>query len=278
MYFDFSISLTVLAILTTPATSFTAGTARADGWSLATMPKLVLVDRDGVVNEDVGAPGVLHSSQLELTPGAGLALGRLRRAGCKIALITNQSCVGKGLITEGDLVHNIHGRLQEMLLDEDKDANFDRIFYCTSLKESNDHRMKPNPGMIEEAMELLFFGVEDTCSYYCDTTVFVGDALRDLEAAARAGVPTRILVETGYGRGIMGGEEAPDVDGTVKVVDENENENNIELTTTTTTTMDNSSDSSPKPYIFPFLYAKNFCSAVEWILTSSTKTHTRKKQ
>ena len=240
------------------------------------MPKfLVLVDRDGVVNEDVGAPGVLHSSQLELTPGAGLALGRLRRAGCKVALITNQSCVGKGLITEDERVRDIHGRLQEMLLDEDKDAEFDHIFYCTSLKDSNDHRMKPNPGMIEEAMELLFFGVED--SYDCDTTgtVFVGDALRDLEAAARAGVPTRILVETGYGRGIMGGEEAPDVDGTVKVVDENENENNIELTTTT---MDNSSDSSPKPSIFPFLYAKNFCSAVEWILTSSPKAHTRKKR
>ena len=255
MYFDFSISLIILAVLTTPATSFTAGTGlRTDGSSLATMPKLVLVDRDGVVNEDVGAPGVLHSSQLELTPGVGLALGRLRRAGCKIALITNQSCVGKVFITEGDLVHNIHGRLQEMLLDEDKDANFDHIFYCTSLKESNNHRMKPNPGMIEEAMEL--FGVDS----YSDT-VFVGDALRDLEAAARAGVPTRILVETGYGRGIMGGEEAPNVDGTVKVVIEKEN--NIDLMTT-----DCSESSSKSSTIFPFVYAKNFYSAVEWILAT----------
>jgi len=141
-----------------------------------------------------------------------------------------------------------------MLVDEDKDADFDHIFYCTSLKESNNHRMKPNPGMIEEAMKLF-------CVDSYSDTAFVGDALRGLGAAARAGVPTRILVETGYGRGIMGGEEAPNVDGTVKVVIEKEN--NIELTTT-----DYSEGSSKPSSIFPFLYAKNLYSAVEWILAT----------
>jgi len=260
-----SIPLIALAVSTTFVTSVspempstkTASSTRA-------IPKLVLVDRDGVINEDVGAPGVLDASRLELTTGAGFALGCLRRAGYKVVLITNQSCVGKGLITESDLCF-IHSRLQEMLLEEDNDARFDEIFACTSLKESNDHRMKPNPGMIEEAMKL--FGGDAAVASTFDSLMFVGDTLSDLEAAARAGVPTRILVETGYGRGIMGGKEAPDNDGTVEIVDEKQKSSDP-LTTTTRIQCDN--DDVSKPSIFPFLYAKNFCSAVQWILKNMT--------
>lgn len=230
--------------------------------STTSTPKLVLVDRDGVINEDLGAPGVLDASKLKLTPGAGFALGRLRRAGYKVALVTNQSCVGKGLITESDLC-NIHKRLLEMLSEEDQDAIFDTIFYCTSTKEMNDYRMKPNPGMVEEALEL--FGVDTAVAGDRNTVLFVGDTLTDLQAAARAGVSLRILVETGYGCGIMKGEQAPDVDGTVKVV--NENESNVELVTT-----DNCANDLSKQSIFPFLYAKNFCSAVEWILKTETSS------
>jgi D-glycero-D-manno-heptose 1,7-bisphosphate phosphatase len=257
-----SIPLITLAVSTTFVTSVspemppikTPSTTRAT-------PKLVLVDRDGVINEDVGAPGVLDASRLELTTGAGFALGCLRRAGYKVVLITNQSCVGKGLITESDLCF-IHTRLQEMLLEEDKDARFDQIFACMSLKKSNDHRMKPNPGMIEEAMKL--FGGDDAVASTFDSLMFVGDTLSDMEAAARAGVPTRILVETGYGRGIMGGK-APDVDGTVEIVDEKQRSSD-----SLTTTMKCDNDDISKPSIFPFLYAKNFCSAVQWILTNMT--------
>lgn len=215
------------------------------------------------MNEDVGAPGVLRASQLELTPGAAPALGRLRRAGCKVALITNQSCVGKGLITEDYLVNSIHGRLQEMLLDRDQDARFDRIFYCTSLKDSNDHRMKPNPGMIEEAMESFEIDTDTTMNSY-DSVVFIGDALRDMEAAASGGVRTRILVQTGYGREIMGGEEAPSTDGLLRVVHEKEDIIKQKMSLDTC-------DNSPSHSIFPLLYAKNFCSAVEWILAEEER-------
>eukprot|EP00547_Thalassionema_nitzschioides_P002062 CAMPEP_0194209246 /NCGR_PEP_ID=MMETSP0156-20130528/7442_1 /TAXON_ID=33649 /ORGANISM="Thalassionema nitzschioides, Strain L26-B" /LENGTH=251 /DNA_ID=CAMNT_0038936383 /DNA_START=49 /DNA_END=804 /DNA_ORIENTATION=+ len=221
------------------------------------LPKLILIDRDGVVNEDVGSPGVLDKSQLVLTPGAGLALGRLRRAGCKIALITNQSCVGKGLITEEHLVHGIHHRLQEMLLKEDEDAIFDHIFYCASLKSSNDYRMKPNPGMIEEALHL--FGVEEDST--SDDTIFIGDTVSDLEAAAHARISVRILVETGYGCWIMGGKNAPD--GRVQVVlTEKEVSHNIKY------------DKSKAPYIFPFYYVSNLFSATEWILSNAKNSQT----
>lgn len=222
----------------------------------ATNSKLALIDRDGVINQDVGPPGVIDPAQLKLTKDAGIALGKLRRNGYKCALITNQSCVGKGLITEQDL-GTIHERMHELLLEEDPDARFDEIFYCTSVKEDNDHRSKPNPGMIEEALQV--YGAADTTSF--DSIFFVGDTLTDLQAAASANVPTRILVETGYGRGIMRGNKAPTVDGTVEVVNENER-NKVDLSTID----DKTSSSPPKASIFPFLYTKNFSSAIEYIL------------
>ena len=58
-------------------------------------PALILLDRDGVINEDVGAPGVVRPSQLKLSPRAGYAISRLKQAGCSVAILTNQSSVGK---------------------------------------------------------------------------------------------------------------------------------------------------------------------------------------
>lgn len=220
--------------------------------------KLALIDRDGVINVDVGHPGVIDVSRLELTENAGVALGKLRRGGYKAVLITNQSCVGKGLITE-DYLGKIHLRMHQLLLEQDPDAKFDKLFYCTSTKEQNDHRSKPNPGMIEEAME-FFGGTKDASKF--DTILFIGDTLTDLQAAASASVSTRVLVETGYGYGIMRGQEAPSIDGSVMVVNSNESDI-VDLTTI--------SDSlSSKPSIFPLLYAKNFSSAVDWIVNTMT--------
>ena len=127
------------------------------------VPVLLLLDRDGVINEDVGSPGVIDVSQLTLSPGAGHALGILRRrfnkesnnkntnekggrtntaasaeSNIRIAIITNQSCVGKGLITEQYLVETLHRRLQELLWEEDSDATIDRIFYCTTTNDVQD--------------------------------------------------------------------------------------------------------------------------------------------
>jgi len=248
--------LRVLAISIIKISAFTVFNVRAV--STKQIPSLILVDRDGVVNEDVGAPGVLHSSQLILTPGAGRALGRLQRAGCNIALVTNQSCVGKGLITEEQL-HEIHGKLQTMLIEEDVDAKLDHIFYCTSLRHSGDYRMKPNAGMIEEACNLF-----DTDPVDC---IIIGDAIRDLQAAASGGVPLRVLVETGYGKGMMHGIDAPPVDGVVELIDE-QFCNNIQKP------LGLDEDEDAKPSILPFVYAKNLNSAVDWMLGSYVASYT----
>lgn len=237
--------LILIASLLISVTQKSSGLANFSLDKNVRMPKLILLDRDGVLNEDVGAPGVLCPSQLMLTPCAGYAIGRLKRLGCKISMITNQSCVGKHLIAiEG--LHKIHDRLQEMLLAEDMDATLDHIFYCTSLKNSGDVRMKPNPGMIEEAID--HFDID------ASNCVMVGDALRDLQAAAAAGVSFRVLVETGYGRDIMKGKSAPlDSAEVVKDVTNYNVEENC----------------TGEPTELPFLYAKNLNSTINWIISEA---------
>ena len=210
------------------------------------VPKLFLLDRDGVINEDVGAPGVLKPSQLELTEGAASAIGDICRAGCHIAIVTNQSCVGKGLITEYEL-QKIHLKLIDLLVEQDVDAIVDpkNILFCTSVRSNIkvDERMKPNPGMIKEACNL--FNVE------AEECVLIGDAIRDLQAAMRGNVPTRILVETGYGRSLMNGYSCNRESG-VELIDENHLPNHASVDIAN---------------IAPFYYTPNLRFAVDWLLS-----------
>jgi len=156
------------------------------------LPKLVLLDRDGVINRDVGAPGVVSISQFVLTKHAAEAIGTLKRHGCTVVLVTNQSCVGKGIINRAQL-DEIHDYMVHKLLKEDDDARLDRLYICTSTSKE-DTRYKPNPGMILEALEDFQIDAADC--------VLIGDTLTDLQAAVA--LPLRILVATGYGTGIMG--------------------------------------------------------------------------
>lgn len=172
---------------------------------------LVLLDRDGVINEDVGSPGIISVSQLRLTPNAGRAIGRLKRYGCSVVMVTNQSSVGKGLLNLNEL-NTIQQRVQELLWEQDEDATFDRIYQCTS-DDPNHPRRKPNPGMVQEALQDFgrHIGASSSSSTStiasCDhrrRTYMVGDTSTDLQAAAASGgVDYRILVSTGYGRTLM---------------------------------------------------------------------------
>ena len=204
------------------------------------IPRLILLDRDGVVNEDVGAPGVIDPRrQLQLTSNAGRALGRLRRRGCHVSLITNQSCVGKGIISEREL-DDIHKKLGEMLLEEDGDAVLDNVYICTSTREDDDRRMKPGPGMIEEAKH--DFGNRNQNEFSC---VFIGDTLTDMMAAMAGGVGLRVLVETGYGRVLMGRNAGK----IPSVITELTDEMNADLA-----------------QVLPFVYVENMACAVDWLL------------
>jgi len=208
-------------------------------------PPLVLLDRDGVLNQDIGSPGVLQPSQLKLTHRAARAVGDLRRAGCDIALVTNQSCIGKGLINQAEL-DEVHESLRRLLREGDEDALLGEIFCCTSLETSGDARRKPNPGMILEACRVHGVGISDC--------VFVGDTLGDLQAGASAEVPLRVLVETGYGLGVMNGREAPS-QGAVLIDQSYCLESSFGLESLSS--------------VLPFVYARDLSAAVDWLLSCS---------
>jgi D-glycero-D-manno-heptose 1,7-bisphosphate phosphatase len=161
-------------------------------------PKLVLLDRDGVLNRD-RPDSVKTPAELELLPGAAPAVARLNQAGCKVALVSNQSVVGRGVIS-ADMLELIQRHLADRLAQSG--ARLDASFICTDPPGPPSPRRKPAPGMLREAMQR--FGI-DPC-----TTVMIGDDLRDLQAAAAAGC-ARILVRSGKGAATQAAGLPPEV-------------------------------------------------------------------
>lgn len=148
------------------------------------MTRLVLIDRDGVLNVD-RPDSVRQPDDLEMIPGAAAAVARLNNAGITTALVTNQAVVGRGEVAPA-MLENIQAKMRTLL--HQAGAHLDAEFICTDAAASP--RRKPAPGMLLEAMAR--FGAAP------GETPMIGDALRDLEAAAAAGCP-RILVLTGKG-------------------------------------------------------------------------------
>lgn len=150
--------------------------------------KLVLLDRDGVLNED-RPDYVKNPGELVMLPGAARAVARLNQAGFAIAICTNQAAIAKGIFDEAMLAR-IHDKLRDALAREG--AKLDAIFHCPDAHPSP--RRKPEPGMLREALRR--FDAD------ASATPFVGDSLRDLQAATKAGCP-RHLVRTGHGAAIQ---------------------------------------------------------------------------
>jgi len=148
---------------------------------------LVLLDRDGVLNED-RADHVKTPDELRMIPRAAQAVARLNAAGHKVALVSNQSGLGQGLYTP-----DMFARIQEKLEAELRAArgHLDATFICPDAPWAAGPRRKPEPGMLREAMSQFRSSPGNT--------VMIGDALRDLEAAVKVGA-RRILVRTGKGK------------------------------------------------------------------------------
>ncbi len=148
--------------------------------------RVVLVDRDGVINRDI--PGsVCSMNQFQFLPGSVQAIVQLCSLGYRVLVITNQACIGRGK-TDINIVEMIH---QKMRLDiRNNGGIITDIFMCPHAPEDNCSCRKPLPGMIFEAQEKFQFILEQTW--------FVGDAVRDIEAAQSAGCrPAGVL--TGLG-------------------------------------------------------------------------------
>lgn len=151
------------------------------------MVALVLLDRDGTLNVD-RTDFVKTPDELVMLPGAAMAVARLNAARIPVALVTNQSVIGRGIIAPA-MLERIHGRLQEALAQAG--ARLDAILVATEAPGAPSARRKPAPGMLREAIARFQVAPGEAA--------MIGDSLRDLEAATAAGV-ARHLVRTGHGR------------------------------------------------------------------------------
>lgn len=168
------------------------------------MIRLVLLDRDGVINRD--SPDYIKSVA-EFVPLAGAleAIVRLTRAGLQVGVCTNQSAIARGLISEADL-EAIFAVLAQSLTA--LGSGLAGIAWCPHLPEDGCDCRKPCPGMLNRLMAEL--GVPPA------ETVFVGDSLKDLEAARAAGCRA-VLVRTGNGSMTEAGLDEP---GAIEVYDD----------------------------------------------------------
>lgn len=151
------------------------------------MARAVFLDRDGVLIRDVNY--LCRIEQIEILAGVGAALKLLRGAGFKLVVVTNQSVVARGKLTEAGL-SEIHRVLNEMLAAEG--APLDAFYYCPHhptegigvYKVVCDCR-KPKAGMIERAVREM--GLEPMNSYV------VGDQASDMELAVRVGAQALLI-------------------------------------------------------------------------------------
>ncbi len=149
--------------------------------------KAIFLDRDDTLIED---PGYINEpDQVKLLEGVPEALKELKRLGFKLVVVTNQSAVARGIVTEKVLA-DIHERLKELLAE--KHAFLDEIYYCpyhpdgvvTKYRKESNYR-KPNPGMLLEAADDMNIDLNES---WC-----VGNKLSDVEAGVRAGCKTVLL-------------------------------------------------------------------------------------
>lgn len=145
------------------------------------------IDRDGVLNVDLGTY-VTNPMMFQPIPGSLEAVALLRAKGHRIAVITNQGGIEKGLMSPFD-VDQVHNKMLE-LLGQAGCPSIDAIYYSASSRK-NDMYAKPNIGMFKRC--------EKEHPYIkFSKGFFVGDKMSDLKAAHKIGAKP-ILVRTGYG-------------------------------------------------------------------------------
>ncbi len=149
--------------------------------------KLVILDRDGVINFD--SPYFIKSpAEWEPIPNSLEAIARLTQAGYRVVIASNQSGIGRGLF-DMDTLNAIHDKMHRAV--KAVGGRIDAIFYCPHAADSNCNCRKPKPGMFERIGNC--FNVDLGNAYA------VGDSLRDLQAAAAAGAKP-LLVLSGKGQ------------------------------------------------------------------------------
>jgi len=148
--------------------------------------RLVVLDRDGVINRE--SPAFIRRPEEWIPlPGSIEAIAELTRAGFTVVVASNQSGVGRGLLTAATLVA-IHDRMNRAV--EAAGGRLDGIYFCPHRPEDACECRKPLPGLLRQ--------IEAHYGVLLRGTPAIGDSYRDLEAAWRVGARA-ILVRTGNG-------------------------------------------------------------------------------
>lgn len=152
----------------------------------------VFLDRDGTITPEIGY--VLDPGKLTLLPGAADAVKRLRNAGFKVIVITNQSAVARGMM-HIETLEAVNRKLMYLLRDEG--TGLDGLYYCPHHPTEGNGEFtrvcdcrKPAPGMVLQAAE--------EHSVDLSRSFIVGDKITDISMASGLGA-RGILVKTGYG-------------------------------------------------------------------------------
>ena len=148
--------------------------------------KLVILDRDGVINQDSDAY-IKSPEEWKPIPGSLEAIARLTQSGHHVVVATNQSGIGRGLFEMATL-NAIHDKMHRAV--GQAGGRIEAVFYCPHAQEANCGCRKPKPGLLEEIARRFGASLADVPC--------IGDSQRDLDAAVAVGARP-LLVLTGKG-------------------------------------------------------------------------------
>nr|MDP2190713.1 D-glycero-beta-D-manno-heptose 1,7-bisphosphate 7-phosphatase [Rhodoferax sp.] len=154
--------------------------------------KLVILDRDGTINED-STEFIKTPEEWTPLPGALEAIARLNHAGWHVVIASNQSGLGRGLFDVATL-NAMHAKMHRMLAAVG--GRVDAVFYCPHAADEGCRCRKPEPGLFEQIGERYGLDLHDV--------PMVGDSARDMLAGVAAGCEPH-LVLTGKGEAYRGG-------------------------------------------------------------------------
>ncbi|WP_397475308.1 D-glycero-beta-D-manno-heptose 1,7-bisphosphate 7-phosphatase [Pusillimonas sp.] len=158
--------------------------------------KLVILDRDGVINHD--SPSfVKNPAEWVALPGSLEAIARLSQAGWRVVIASNQSGLARGLFNM-ETLNAIHAKMRTELAQ--LGGHIDSIFICPHGPDDNCLCRKPKPGMYHDIARRYDVSLKNVPA--------VGDSLRDLQAASKAGC-SPWLVLTGNGLNTQDSDELP---------------------------------------------------------------------
>ncbi|MFT6288685.1 MAG: D-glycero-D-manno-heptose 1,7-bisphosphate phosphatase [Alcanivorax sp.] len=148
--------------------------------------RVVILDRDGVINEDSDSY-IRSLSDWRPIAGSIEAIAALSQAGYTVAIATNQSGLGRGYF-ELEALESIHAKLNTLVAEQGGVVS--GIFYCPHTPEEDCQCRKPATGLLRAIESELYLSVHNA--------FFIGDSLKDLQAGEAAGC-LPVLVKTGKG-------------------------------------------------------------------------------